>query len=104
MLLQERHFSQCPVSRTASSNAACSLSSADTLFRTTTEIFRDDCRRSDIPCLPLTGLTAGNPSRLDLWVWPFTDLGNARRLVRAFGADIRFLAAAQAWLVWDGRR
>lgn len=51
---------------------------------------------------PPPGTTAAGPP--DLWVWPFTDLGNARRLVRAFGADIRFLAAAQAWLVWDGRR
>lgn len=51
---------------------------------------------------PPPGTPAAGPP--DLWVWPLTDLGNARRLVRAFGADVRFLAAAQAWLVWDGRR
>jgi P4 family phage/plasmid primase-like protien len=33
-----------------------------------------------------------------------TDLGNARRLVRAHGQDIRFEAGSGRWLVWDGRR
>jgi putative DNA primase/helicase len=32
-----------------------------------------------------------------------TDLGNARRLVRVAGADLRFTAAL-GWLVWDGKR
>jgi P4 family phage/plasmid primase-like protien len=33
-----------------------------------------------------------------------SDLGNARRLVRAHGQDIRFEAGSGRWLVWDGRR
>jgi putative DNA primase/helicase len=32
-----------------------------------------------------------------------TDLGNARRLVRLHGQDLRF-TGAMGWLVWDGRR
>lgn len=33
-----------------------------------------------------------------------TDLGNARRLVRLFGKDIRFCHAWNQWLVWDSTR
>lgn len=33
-----------------------------------------------------------------------TDLGNARRLVRLHGKDIRFCYAWNAWLAWDGKR
>jgi len=33
-----------------------------------------------------------------------TDLGNAERLVRDHGADIRWVAAWKRWIVWDGRR
>jgi putative DNA primase/helicase len=34
----------------------------------------------------------------------FTDLGNARRLVRFNGADIRYVAHFNAWYIWDGHR
>jgi P4 family phage/plasmid primase-like protien len=33
-----------------------------------------------------------------------TDLGNAERLVRDHGADLRWVGAWSRWLVWDGRR
>lgn len=33
-----------------------------------------------------------------------TDLGNARRLVRLHGSDLRFCHVWQKWLVWDGTR
>jgi putative DNA primase/helicase len=33
-----------------------------------------------------------------------TDVGNAIRLVRKFGADIRYCFAWEKWLVWDGTR
>lgn len=33
-----------------------------------------------------------------------TDLGNARRLVRRHGTDLRHVKALRKWLVWDGRR
>src|SRR5262245_9108893 len=33
-----------------------------------------------------------------------TDLGNAQRLVRTFGKDIRFVHAWNTWLCWDGKR
>lgn len=33
-----------------------------------------------------------------------TDLGNARRLVRLHGQDIRYCHLWRTWLVWDGRR
>jgi putative DNA primase/helicase len=37
------------------------------------------------------------------WDEKFTDLGNARRLVRLHGDNIRYIAARKSWLVWrDG--
>lgn len=33
-----------------------------------------------------------------------TDLGNARRLVRIHGADLRFFKARNLWYTWDGAR
>jgi putative DNA primase/helicase len=33
-----------------------------------------------------------------------TDLGNARRLVKLFGKDIRYCCGGAHWLVWDGVR
>lgn len=33
-----------------------------------------------------------------------TDLGNARRLVRLYGQELRYVAQWASWLVWDGRR
>lgn len=35
---------------------------------------------------------------------PLTDTGNAERLVRDHGADLRYVSAWGTWLVWDGRR
>lgn len=35
---------------------------------------------------------------------PCTDTGNAERLVRAFGEDIRYCSGWSEWLVWDGGR
>jgi putative DNA primase/helicase len=37
-------------------------------------------------------------------VRPFTETGNAERLVDQFGQDIRFCHPWNAWLHWDGRR
>jgi putative DNA primase/helicase len=34
----------------------------------------------------------------------FTDLGNARRLVKAYGHNLRYCPQGRRWLVWDGRR
>jgi hypothetical protein len=31
-----------------------------------------------------------------------TDLGNARRFVRAHGEDLRYVHVWKSWLVWDG--
>jgi len=36
--------------------------------------------------------------------YPLTDLGNAERLVRAHGENLRFNVDADQWLCWDGRR
>ena len=32
----------------------------------------------------------------------FTDSTNARRLVREFGKDIRYIASWKKWIVWEG--
>lgn len=34
----------------------------------------------------------------------YTDLGNARRLVRMYGTDIKFVPEFDKWLIWDGVR
>jgi putative DNA primase/helicase len=39
----------------------------------------------------------------DVTSTPFTDLGNAERLVRRHGRDIRWVPDWKAWLVWNGR-
>jgi putative DNA primase/helicase len=36
--------------------------------------------------------------------YPCTDLGNAERLVRRCGHDLRYCHPWKAWLAWDGRR
>ncbi len=33
-----------------------------------------------------------------------TDLGNAKRLVERFGADLRYVPPQRSWVYWDGRR
>jgi len=33
-----------------------------------------------------------------------TDLGNARRMARLYGADLRYVGASKHWLIWDGTR
>src|SRR5258706_10087409 len=40
----------------------------------------------------------------DLLHFPHTDTGNAERLVRLYGSDIRFCVETKKWMVWDGRR
>jgi putative DNA primase/helicase len=35
---------------------------------------------------------------------PFTDMGNAQRLVSRHGKDLRYCPAWKKWLVWDGKR
>ena len=35
-------------------------------------------------------------------VFPFTDMGNAERLVHRFGNDIRFCPARNRWILWTG--
>ncbi len=46
-----------------------------------------------------TGREAGGSSKYKL-----TDVGNAARLVDAYGQDFRYVANWGTWLVWDGRR
>ena len=40
----------------------------------------------------------------DLTRQPFTDAGNAERLVLMHGRNIRYCAELKSWLIWDGRR
>ncbi|MBZ5727448.1 MAG: bifunctional DNA primase/polymerase [Acidobacteriia bacterium] len=40
----------------------------------------------------------------DLTRYPYTDLGNAERLVALHGGDIRWCEAWQSWLVWNDTR
>jgi putative DNA primase/helicase len=51
---------------------------------------------------PSTATIAAPATRDDLE--RFSDLGNARRLVRLHGADLRHVRAQRRWLLWDERR
>ena len=46
----------------------------------------------------------GDVSRASTGKELLTDLGNARRLVRRHGADIRYVHAWRKWVVWDGAK
>src|ERR1051326_2587243 len=45
---------------------------------------------------------SAHADRLD--TYPFTDVGNAQRLVAAHGPELRYCATWRKWLVWDGTR
>jgi putative DNA primase/helicase len=40
----------------------------------------------------------------DLLHFPYTDTGNAERLVCLYGSDIRYCFETETWMFWDGRR
>jgi P4 family phage/plasmid primase-like protien len=65
------------------------LPEADTIIRKLSEWL--DLQHGDAPMISLEEVDH------------FTDLGNARRLVREHGADLRF-SRAIGWLIWDERR
>jgi putative DNA primase/helicase len=73
---------------------------------------RDDLERLAAAGIPPKPAAAGKAStngqrparRASVDVLPFTDLGNARRLVAAHGHDLRYAPELGAWFVWDGRR
>jgi putative DNA primase/helicase len=46
----------------------------------------------------------GSNSEPDLLLQPYTDTGNAERLLALYGRDIRFSKEMKKWLVWDGKR
>lgn len=62
------------------------------------EALRELCRAAK-PAAELREVPSAPPEGTAL-----TDLGNAERLVRAHGADLRWVGAWARWLVWDGRR
>lgn len=47
---------------------------------------------------------ACDPFNFDASREPNTDLGNARRLVKAHGREMRYAPPWKKWLVWDGKR
>jgi putative DNA primase/helicase len=50
---------------------------------------------------------AGNrasPRTQDLTGYPYTDTGNAERLIAMFGENLRWCEKWKIWLIWDGRR
>lgn len=53
------------------------------------------------PPLPEAG---GGSEVPNLLPFPFTDTGNAERLVALSGRDIRYCVEMKKWLVWDGKR
>ena len=65
----------------------------------------DDLLASDGPDAVLAlfdeATETGDP---DLTRQPYTDAGNAERLVLMHGQDIRYCTELKGWLIWDGRR
>lgn len=49
-------------------------------------------------------VTVSKPERAVDAEFRCTDTANARRLVKQFGADVRYSHTWKAWMVWDGRR
>jgi putative DNA primase/helicase len=47
---------------------------------------------------------AASISRYEPRSYPTTDLGNAERLVRLYGEDLRFCPLWRKWLIWDSKR
>src|SRR5262245_56780624 len=62
-----------------------------------------DCAGNAALSAQLELLRSSTMTRLDT-VTNLTDLGNARRLVRRHGKDLRYCLAWGKWLSWDGRR
>jgi putative DNA primase/helicase len=49
-------------------------------------------------------LPSSGPILSGLVNFPFTDMGNAQRLVTRHGKDLRYCLAWKKWLIWDGKR
>ena len=46
----------------------------------------------------------GSPQGSECLKYPFTDVGNAQRLVAKFGKDLRYCPPWRKWLIWNGAR
>lgn len=55
------------------------------------------------PAAP-TSTTSSDPKATPAKRLPLTDLGNAERMVRLFGENIRYVGAWKKWLIWGGQR
>jgi hypothetical protein len=49
-------------------------------------------------------LASSFPSQIGWDCYPFTDTGNAQRLIKRHGKKLRYCKAWKTWLTWDGRR
>src|SRR5690349_5652502 len=56
----------------------------------------------ELPPVPATEVPAGahDPMRGE----PLTELGYARRLIKVYGGELRYVPHWRSWLIWDGRR
>jgi P4 family phage/plasmid primase-like protien len=63
---------------------------------------RSTTTMTDAPPAVLEAASAGGPEHLDQQ--PYSDLGNARRLVAEHGDDLRYAPQLGHWLAWDGMR
>ena len=48
--------------------------------------------------------TAAVTQEADLQSQPLNDYGNGRRLIKLYGADLRYCTPMKRWVIWDGRR
>jgi P4 family phage/plasmid primase-like protien len=58
----------------------------------------------DMGCDPDPGLELGAEPNVETERHHLTDLGNAQRLIRRHGQDLRYIHAWGKWLVWSGTR
>lgn len=58
------------------------------------------------PAAPAKETPAGRPraNRAELLSQPFSDYGNAQRVIACYGADLRYCYEFRKWLVWDVQR
>src|SRR5215469_13115139 len=67
-----------------------------------TAAFEQEVRKAQLAIVGSSNTSESVP--VDLLSQPYTDSGNAERLVALYGRDIRFCTETKKWLVWDGRR
>lgn len=64
----------------------------------------DPIQSSEHTSTATSPMQTGSPQGSECQQYPFTDVGNAQRLVAKCGQDLRYCKAWRKWLIWDDKR